>query len=87
MNANDLRINLVAPAPSVLALASTTEDNNGRLKESLRRPKRFALAHELGHWLLHRNISQVLACTSENMVAKYFSASFGVGYADAPSQD
>ena len=33
--------------------------------------KRFAIAHELGHWLLHRNLSQVLACTSEDMVAKY----------------
>lgn len=33
--------------------------------------KRFAIAHELGHWLLHKNVSQVLACTSEDMVAKY----------------
>lgn len=33
--------------------------------------KRFALAHELGHWLLHKNVSQVLACTSDDMVAKY----------------
>lgn len=33
--------------------------------------KRFAIAHDLGHWLLHKNVSQVLACTSEDMVAKY----------------
>jgi Zn-dependent peptidase ImmA (M78 family) len=33
--------------------------------------KRFAVAHELGHWFLHAKISQVLACTSEDMLAKY----------------
>src|SRR2546430_1201637 len=33
--------------------------------------KRFAIGHDLGHWLLHKNVSQVLACTSEDMVAKY----------------
>src|SRR5437867_11498223 len=27
--------------------------------------RRFAIAHELGHWLLHTKVSQVLACTSE----------------------
>jgi len=33
--------------------------------------KRFATAHELGHWVLHERISQVLACTSEDMVRRY----------------
>src|SRR5579884_4050918 len=33
--------------------------------------RRFAISHELGHWLLHKNVSQVLACTSEDMVAQY----------------
>lgn len=33
--------------------------------------KRFATAHELGHWVLHERISQVLACTSEDMVKQY----------------
>lgn len=33
--------------------------------------KRFAIAHELGHWMLHGKISQILSCTSEDMVAKY----------------
>jgi hypothetical protein len=32
--------------------------------------KRFAIAHELGHWTMHRE-SQVNACTDQNMVAKY----------------
>ncbi|MGE0710326.1 MAG: ImmA/IrrE family metallo-endopeptidase [Planctomycetota bacterium] len=33
--------------------------------------KRFATAHELGHWVLHERVSQVLACTSEDMVRQY----------------
>ena len=33
--------------------------------------KRFAVAHEVGHWLLHRSISQLLACTSDDMADKY----------------
>ena len=32
--------------------------------------KRFAIAHELGHWALHRE-SQVNACTDQNMVSMY----------------
>ena len=33
--------------------------------------RRFAIAHELGHWSLHKNISQLFSCTSEDMVARY----------------
>lgn len=33
--------------------------------------RRFAIAHELGHWELHKNISQLFACTSDDMVARY----------------
>jgi hypothetical protein len=33
--------------------------------------KRFAIAHEIGHWLMHEAVSQVLSCTSEDMVAQY----------------
>ncbi len=33
--------------------------------------RRFAIAHELGHWRLHAKLSQILACTSEDMVKKY----------------
>ncbi|MCC6357353.1 MAG: ImmA/IrrE family metallo-endopeptidase [Phycisphaerales bacterium] len=33
--------------------------------------KRFAIAHELGHWRLHAAISQLLACTKEDMLARY----------------
>ncbi len=33
--------------------------------------KRFAVAHEIGHWRLHEKESQVVACTSEDMRADY----------------
>ncbi len=33
--------------------------------------KRFAIAHELGHWELHKDISQIFACTEKDFVAKY----------------
>lgn len=33
--------------------------------------KRFALAHELGHWLIHKEQTQINACTDQDMVAKY----------------
>ena len=33
--------------------------------------KRFAIAHELGHWELHKDVSQLFACTSDNMVPSY----------------
>lgn len=33
--------------------------------------KRFAIAHELGHWELHKSISQVFVCTVDDMVASY----------------
>jgi len=44
-----------------------------RLKVDIAEPgrKRFALAHELGHWLLHKELSQIRACTDQNMVNKY----------------
>jgi len=33
--------------------------------------KRFAIAHELGHWELHKKDSQFFACTNDDMVASY----------------
>ena len=29
--------------------------------------RRFAIAHELGHWFLHEKESQVFVCTAERM--------------------
>jgi Zn-dependent peptidase ImmA (M78 family) len=44
-----------------------------RIRESIPEPgrKRFAVAHELGHWLLHANVSQILACTDSDMLSSY----------------
>lgn len=44
-----------------------------RIRESIPEPgrKRFALAHELGHWLLHENVSQIVACTDADMLSSY----------------
>ncbi len=36
--------------------------------------KRFAIAHELGHWELHKDISQLFICTSDDMIASYKSS-------------
>ena len=33
--------------------------------------KRFAVGHEIGHWILHEKISQFLACTTEDLAATY----------------
>jgi Zn-dependent peptidase ImmA (M78 family) len=33
--------------------------------------KRFAVAHELGHWVLHESLSQIVACTSDDMLEQY----------------
>lgn len=33
--------------------------------------RRFAIAHELGHWELHKSISQIFVCTADDMVASY----------------
>lgn len=47
-----------------------------RVKADIPEPgrKRFAVAHEIGHWLLHESLSQVLSCTSEDMVDRYKSS-------------
>lgn len=52
-----------------LGLIRVREDipENGR--------KRFAIAHELGHWELHKNISQLFTCTEKDFMAKYKGSS------------
>lgn len=35
--------------------------------------RRFSLAHELGHWVLHPHLKQLTACTQENL-ADYFNS-------------
>lgn len=33
--------------------------------------KRFAIAHEIGHWELHKDLSQLFTCTEKDFMAKY----------------
>lgn len=33
--------------------------------------RRFAIAHEIGHWELHKSTSQVFVCTERDMLATY----------------
>jgi Zn-dependent peptidase ImmA (M78 family) len=33
--------------------------------------RRFAIAHELGHWSLHKSVTQLVSCTSADMLARY----------------
>jgi Zn-dependent peptidase ImmA (M78 family) len=44
-----------------------------RVREGLAPPgrRRFAIAHELGHWVLHAKESQLSVCTSDDMIADY----------------
>lgn len=57
----------------VARLTRTGETGVIRVKEGLSPAgrRRFAISHELGHWRLHRQHSQVFACTSQDMVARY----------------
>jgi Zn-dependent peptidase ImmA (M78 family) len=44
-----------------------------RISHRIREPgrRRFAIAHEIGHWQMHRKQSYLLACTDEDMLARY----------------
>lgn len=44
-----------------------------RLSNSIREPgrRKFAIAHEIGHWELHKKQSHLLACTDADMLARY----------------
>ena len=44
-----------------------------RVSEGLHPPtrRRFAIAHELGHWEIHPEVSQVFLCTADDMIASY----------------
>ena len=33
--------------------------------------RRFAIAHELGHWEMHSKVTQLAVCTDDDMVANY----------------
>jgi len=42
-----------------------------RISDRVREPgrRRFAIAHEIGHWRLHKQVTHLLACTDEDLVA------------------
>ena len=48
-----------------------------RVSDAIREPgrRRFAIAHELGHWTLHQSVTQLASCTTEDMVARYQGSS------------
>jgi hypothetical protein len=63
-----------APLDSCVARLTRTGDTGVvRVKRGLGPAgrRRFAISHELGHWQLHRQHSQVFACTEQDMVARY----------------
>jgi Zn-dependent peptidase ImmA (M78 family) len=47
-----------------------------RISDRIREPgrRRFVIAHEIGHWQLHKKVSHLLACTDEDMLASYKSS-------------
>lgn len=51
-----------------------------RISQSIKEPgrRRFAIAHEIGHWLLHEKVGHLLACTEEDMLASYKSSPYEV---------
>ena len=48
-----------------------------RVKDSMRElgRVRFAIAHELGHWELHKEKQQLFSCTTEDMLTSYKGSS------------
>jgi Zn-dependent peptidase ImmA (M78 family) len=44
-----------------------------RISDRIREPgrRKFAIAHEIGHWELHKKQSDLLACTDDDMLARY----------------
>lgn len=51
-----------------------------RVKEDIPEPgrKRFAVCHEIGHWVLHSGVSQVLSCTNDDIRSN--------GYKNSPEE-
>lgn len=51
-----------------------------RVSDNIRQPgrRRFAIAHEIGHWVMHMKVSQLLACTNQDMLASYKSSAYEI---------
>ena len=51
-----------------------------RVSDAIRQPgrRRFAIAHEIGHWVMHKKVSQLLACTEQDVLASYKSSAYEI---------
>ena len=80
----DLVLEVLALARDVVVMEGSLEKMEARLvrhagrglirvKAGIDQPgrRRFAIAHELGHWELHKDKTQLFACTNDDMVATY----------------
>jgi Zn-dependent peptidase ImmA (M78 family) len=59
------------PLDSALArLVRSGDTGIVRINERIKLPgqRRFAIAHEIGHWRLHEKVAHLLACTDEDML-------------------
>jgi Zn-dependent peptidase ImmA (M78 family) len=58
---------------SAARLVSSGDTGIARISDRIREPgrRKFAIAHEIGHWELHKKQSHLLACTDEDMLARY----------------
>src|SRR4051812_38312501 len=54
-------------------LVRSGDSGIARISQDIKEPgrRRFAIAHEIGHWLLHKKVAHLLACTEEDMLASY----------------
>src|SRR5688572_13375498 len=54
-------------------LVRSGDSGIARISDRIREPgrRKFAIAHEIGHWELHKKQSHLLACTDEDMLARY----------------
>jgi hypothetical protein len=95
MSPSDLVLEDLALARGVIVIEDTLDraearlvrrGNQGLIRVNRNIPergrKRFAMAHELGHWMLHEKESQISACTEQHMVLKYGSSAEFVGRKD-----
>jgi hypothetical protein len=65
------------PLDSAAARLVRSGDNGlARISDAIKDPARrkFAIAHEIGHWQLHKKKTHLLACTNEDMLASYRSS-------------
>lgn len=81
---HDLELDVLAYARGVFVMEERLDSSDARLvrkgnrgfvrvNRDIAEPgrKRFAIAHELGHFEIHKEVSQLSACTSQDMIGSY----------------